>query len=326
MRSWNPQDVHTLSASAGLSKEAVVSFPFLVFSRRCALLAVVATASLLLAAGPALAEGNPPPGDPPGNNGTIKVSASDPTEPDPANEPQLTSCVLWIEFYGFDDDQMAEVTFSAQPPTGDKQLLMATPEGEDPGTTWTGKISEDPAGGGQDDDLVKSFNLTSALQGLEADPQKGYHIKVASNTVGAPGGAKQKVFWLNCAPAAAGALTVTMPSTSSGPATFSLVCNHVLLDGTFTLRPGESTTINGVPADTACVMTGGAGGPQNVKVTQGATTTVEVLGIQLTQPAPAETLPRTGTQARDMALMAAGLAVFGFVLRRRMRCTEHPGQ
>jgi hypothetical protein len=280
---------------------------------------VAATASLLFSAGPALAEGSPPPGDPPGNNGTIKVSASDPAEPDPANEPQLTSCVLWIEFYGFDDDQMADVTFSAQPPTGDKQLLIATPQGGTPGTTWTGKISEDPAGGGQDDDLVKSFNLTSALQGLEAHPQKGYHIKVASNTHGAPGGAKQKVFWLNCVPAAPGALTFTMAAASPGPSTFNLVCNHVLADGTFTLQPGASTTINDLPANTACVVTGGAGGPQLVKVASAATTPVEVLGLQLTQPAPSTTLPRTGTEPRDMALIATGLAVFGFVLRRRTR-------
>ena len=288
-------------------------------SGRRALLVMAAPLILLLGAVPALAEGNPPPGDPPGNNGTIKVSASDPAEADPANEPQLTSCVVWIEFYGFDDDQMAEVTFSAQPPTGDKQLLIATPEGGNPGTTWTGKISEDPAGGGQDDDLVKSFNLTSALQGLEADPQKGYHIKVASNTHGAPGGAKQKVFWLNCVPAAPGALAFTMATASPGPSTFNLVCNHVLADGTFTLRPGESHTINGVPANTTCVVTGGAGGPQSVKVASGAATPVEVLGIQLTQPAAGTTLPRTGTEPRAMALIATGLAVSGFVLRRRMR-------
>lgn len=298
-------------------------------SRRSALLVMAATASLLLGAGPALAEGKPPPGDPPGNNGTIKVVASDPSDPDPGNEPQLDSCVLWLEFYGFDQGQVADVTFSAQPPTGDKELL-----------TWTGTISTDPAGGGQDDDLVIPFNLTSAFQGLEADPQKGYHVKVTSNSQGAPGGAKQKVFWLKCGQAPTGSIKITKASEAGGatpgPSTFDLVCNHAPLDRTFTLQPGESTTME-APAGTACVVTetgGGAGESRLVespaddaadgrfKVGPAATTTVEVLGVQLTQPDPATTLPRTGTRARDMALSAAGLAVFGIALRRISRRSE----
>jgi hypothetical protein len=302
----------------------VVFFPVLVsVARRRVLLTVVATAAVLFGAGPALAEGKLPPGDPPGNNGTIKVVASDPSDPDPGNEPQLNSCVVWIEFYGFDQGQVADVTFSAQPPSGDKQLVLATPAGGNPGTTWTGTISADPAGGGQDDDAVISFNLTSGLEGLERHPQQGYHIKVASNTHGAPGGSKTKVFWLNCTPEAPGTLTVTMAAAgNANPSTFDLVCNHALLNRTFTLRAGESTTVDGVPANTACVVTGGASEPRAVRVGSAATTTVEVLGIQLTQPEAATTLPRTGTQARDLAVSAAGMAVFGFALRRMSRRSE----
>ena len=46
---------------------------------------------------------------------------------------------------------------------------------------------------------------------------------------------------------------------------------------------------------------------------------VEVLGIVLEQPAPLAVLPRTGTPARDAALLAFGLAGLGLSLRRLSR-------
>jgi hypothetical protein len=272
------------------------------------LFALVAATSLLMGAGPASAKGKTPPGDPPGNNGTIKVVATDPSDPDPGNEPHLDSCLLWLEFYGFDQAQVADVTFTAHPPTGDRELLK-----------WSGTISDDPAGGGQDDDAVIGVNLTSALQGLEPHPQQGYHVKVTSNSQGAPGGAKQKVFWLKCAPAAPGSLKVTKATEGDGagpgPFTFDLACNHTLLDRTFSLKAGESTVVDGVPAGTTCVVAetdrGGAGGARlaespaddaqdgKVKISAATPTTLVVTNLfgqaTTTQTPPAAATPPTGT-------------------------------
>ncbi len=50
---------------------------------------------------------------------------------------------------------------------------------------------------------------------------------------------------------------------------------------------------------------------------------VEVLGIVLEQPAPAAVLPRTGSPARDMVLLAFGLAGLGLGLRRLSRRPQH---
>jgi uncharacterized repeat protein (TIGR01451 family) len=50
---------------------------------------------------------------------------------------------------------------------------------------------------------------------------------------------------------------------------------------------------------------------------------VEVLGITLEQPAPVAVLPRTGTPARDVALLAFGLAGLGLGLRRLSRRPKH---
>lgn len=200
----------------------------------------------IVGSGPALAAKRPP-GDPPGNNGTIKVVATDPSDPDPGNEPQLDTCMLWLEFYGFDAGQTAEVIFNAHAPTAAKELLR-----------WTGTISDDAAGGGGDDDNVIGFNLTSALQGLEAHPQQGYHVKVTSDALEAPGGPKQKVFWMNCAAEPPGSLVVTKATEGAagpGPFAIDVACNHTPLDRVLTIGAGESASIDNVPAGTLCVAT-----------------------------------------------------------------------
>lgn len=211
-------------------------------------------ASLLFTGVPAQAQSSNPPGDPPGNNGTIKIVESG-SDDAPGNDAQIDGCLVWLEFYGFDDDQQAVITFREVAPTGDGKVLV----------THTAQISDDPAGGGQDKDATLSYNLSAALGSLTtSDPDKGYHVKVTSDTVGAPGGSKQKVFWMRCATSAPGALRVSKAvegdGSNAGPFAFSLVCNHSPLDDTFTLGDGGVFDVTGVPSGTVCVVTETANG------------------------------------------------------------------
>jgi hypothetical protein len=193
-----------------------------------------------------------PPGDPPGNNGTIKIKNSDPAldpnENNNANQPHIDGCLFWLSFTGFDKAQTADITFTAQAPTGKGEVLLA-----DKGVP----ISDDAAGGGQDQDVVIPYNLTSAVQGLKANKNQGYHIKVSSNTIEAPGGAKHKVFWINCTPAPPTGLRVAKATTGTGtgPFAFAVSCNHRPLDTTFTLDAGGKKDITGVPPGTTCAVT-----------------------------------------------------------------------
>jgi LPXTG-motif cell wall-anchored protein len=225
------------ATSDGLFRRAVL--------RLAPISALLIAAVVISPAGRVAAADNKPPGDPPGNNGTIKVAASDPSDPHPGNEPHVDGCLVWLEFYGFDQNQTADISFTAQPPSGTKQLIAQKDV----------PISATPAGGGQDKDVVLSYNLTSAVQGLKAQPKQGYHIKVRSDTKQAPGGYKQKVFWIKCTPAPAGALRITKAVTGAGagPFGFSLRCNHRLLDTTFTLDAGQTHDVANVPAGTVCV-------------------------------------------------------------------------
>jgi hypothetical protein len=287
-----------------------------------------------------------PPGDPPGNNGTIKIVADSTSDVDPGSEPQLEGCLVWLEFYGYDLNQQADITFSAIPPSGEAQLL-----------SYLATVSDDPAGGGQDKDATLAFNLTAALQGVASDPERGYHIKVASNTVGAPGGAKQKVFWMRCTTVGQpGTLQVSksVEGAGAGPFAFALRCNHSLLDRTFTLASGESVSIPGVPGDSVCVVTeSSSGGATTTRITEspalagedgqvnvaggGATSRigfvnvfpVAVLGDGLGRPdgsVAAATLPRTGAPTGMAASVGIGLLALGMLVRQRVRRSQAGGQ
>jgi hypothetical protein len=217
---------------------------------------VLCVLTLLVAAVAIGAEGaagapKTPPGDPPGNNGTIKIERDGPDNPNRANEPHVDGCIVWLKYYGFDLGQTADITFTSQAPS--------TPAGTVLLTDKAVKVSDTLAGGGQDADYVLAYNLTSAVQGLKAQPRQGYHIKLSSDTNGAPGGAKHKVFWLKCTPAA-NPTTLRVSKAMQGPPGptgfgFTVSCNHRPLDTTFTLDPGGHHDITGVPPGTTCSVT-----------------------------------------------------------------------
>jgi hypothetical protein len=149
-------------------------------SSRAALTAAVAgtlTAGMML---PAVANA----GDPAGNNGTVKIDAQ-PFDTHPNNEPHV-GCRFQVDFYGFDEGGLfADVTFTAQPPTGRGVLL-----------TDEIFIGEDAAGGGTDLDAQRTYNLSRALARLTPSKQ-GYHVKLTVNAEGSQGAdVKHKVFWV----------------------------------------------------------------------------------------------------------------------------------
>ena len=218
-----------------------------------------------------------PPGDPPGNNGTIKIEQGNPTNSDLGNEPHGDNCEIWVEFYGFDagpegKGQTADLTFTLVSPTkpkakdGSEVVFRAPEEKSKPGY----KISSDAAGGGPNDPepaYTYSFNLTTAMQGVEPHPKQGYHVKLSVDVREAPGNSKHKVFWMKeCPPApppspetASTASTLRISKeqvgTGQGPFTFDLNCDHSPLNQTFTLKAGEKLDITNVPPGTTCVVT-----------------------------------------------------------------------
>ncbi len=128
--------------------------------------------------------------NPPGNNGTVKIDDT-PFDDHPNNEPHV-GCTFEVDFYGYDEgDLHASVEFTAIPPTGNGEVLLAQDDifiGED-----------DNAGGGSEEGLDASvdFDLTDALAAFEPHPEQGFHVKLTVNAEGSQGAdTKHKMFWV----------------------------------------------------------------------------------------------------------------------------------
>jgi hypothetical protein len=127
-------------------------------------------------------------GDPPGNNGTVKIAGPGDAVGHPSNNPH-PGCTFDVEWFGFDqgDDVVSTVTFTAQAPTSD-----VTIGGTSPGQVFVGG---DPAGGGTDLDGRQAYTLT--FSGGEPHPKQGYHVKLTVATPYSLGNdTKTKVFWV----------------------------------------------------------------------------------------------------------------------------------
>ena len=198
-------------------------------------------------------------GDPAGNNGTIKIQPFGGIDGN-RNTPH-PGCDFRLQMFGFDDDQTGTITFVGQAPT--KGAVTQQP--------LAGKklLSDDAAGGGKDKDAF--YDVRGASLGLTGTPAKqGFHIKVLVDADNAPGGAKQKVFWLDCAPAAAattgstgGAGTVTtnkVESTETTKTVTSGVTEGAAAAETTTTRSSQASrrvvAQNSTAGETA--FTGGA--------------------------------------------------------------------
>jgi hypothetical protein len=129
-------------------------------------------------------------GDPPGNNGTVKIAPVGEDDGTPDNNPH-PGCAFQIEWYGFDEgpDIESTVTFEMQAPTSDVGL-----SGTDPEKVFVG---EDPAtGAGTDSGHDATQEYTLAFAG-DPHPQQGYHLKLTVHTPYSQGSdTKHKVYWV----------------------------------------------------------------------------------------------------------------------------------
>jgi hypothetical protein len=253
-------------------------------------------------AGPAM-------GDPPGNNGTIKVDGA-PDSSGNANEPHV-GCDFRIKFAHFDDGQTADIAIVGQAPSGS-------------GTVNTRK---DVLVGG--DNAYTRYTMDDLdLSGLTAHPKQGYHLKI-NLTTDTPGGVKHKVFWLNC-PQASPSPTVVPTETASETPSATVSATETatasesatptesasVLPTELTQSPSETSSESVSPTVTASVL-----GVKIVKSAGGQPGT-SVLGTGLTRPLG---LPFTGAAALAAltAIAAGALAVGGALMAAARRRARH---
>ena len=162
--------------SSTSTRSRVVALAFVVLAFVFALTAIVPAAA---------AHGNPP-----GNNGTIKIDRM-PFDDHPNNQPHV-GCIFQVDFYGFDQGNLfADVTFEVHPPTGRPAVLR----------TDRVFIGQDRAGGGTDLDASRTYDLSTALARYAPHPQQGWHVKLTIRADGSQGAnVKHKVFWVKPCP------------------------------------------------------------------------------------------------------------------------------
>ncbi len=232
--------------------------------------------------------------NPPGNNGTVKIHsvAGDPGHHNVAHP----GCSFVVDFWGFDQGQTLNVSFTGQAPTGNGvPLTLTAPDG-------TSITSPDPAGGGNDPDGELVFTPTaSELAVLGPPAHNGYHVRLTVAT-GQGGGKKQKVFWISpCAPD-------TPPTTAAATGTS-------LAPAAPTSMPTLSTDSPGVRAGslTAARVSAGRSAPQ-------------LQAARLNQASrPLSSLPFTGANLSTL-IVTGGLALLaGIFLRAAVRRRRQVG-
>lgn len=228
-------------------------------------------------------------GQPPGNNGTVKIDGVA-FDDHPDNEPHV-GCVFQVDFTGFDEvaGNTATVTLSLVPPTGNGVLV------ED--------VVDISGGSGSG-----TYDLTAALfaSGVAPHPQQGWHVRLDVHAEGSIGAdTKHKVFWVTCEEVPP-TTTTTVPKTTT----------TVKPTTTTTVEP-TTTTTHKVTTTTVKPTTTHEATTTTVKstTTDKATTTVKPAVAPGEGPPSdgdaAGVLPFTGSGAPALVTLGLGLALLG---------------
>lgn len=141
-------------------------------------------AALVLPATPALA------GDPPGNNGTVKVAGQD-IDTIPDNEPHQ-GCSFTVQFFGYDEGALwGKATFEVLRASGDVVVFEDT-------KAFIGEDGASGAGTATGLDASQTYDLDGALAPYAADgnANQGIHVRLTVRAEGSIGAdVKYKTFW-----------------------------------------------------------------------------------------------------------------------------------
>jgi hypothetical protein len=234
-----------------------------------------------------------------GNNGTVKIHQL-PLDSNPHNQPHV-DCPFTVSFFGFDQGDVATVTFTAWAPTGKGTPLL---------TDTVDIGADDNAGGGSSAGFDGEQTYTLDFDGITPHPQQGFHVKlqvsVTSPDSRTPKFDKYKVFWAQPCQSSGGTTTTTTGGTT-----------------TTTTGGGTTTTTGGGGGSTTTTTSGGPGSSTTVL----ETTTTGLGGggggnVPSPPPGQGGVMPFTG--ANSIPVAVAGLLLLlvgaaGVLASRRLR-------
>ncbi|UDY24693.1 hypothetical protein [Nocardioides sp. Kera G14] len=203
-------------------------------------------------------------GDPPGNNGTVKIITPGTGDGIPNNTPH-PGCTVGVEWYGFDEgpDVVSTVSFAMQAPTADATVTVA-------GGPLSVPVGGDAASGaGTATGLDARETYTLSFTGTP-HPKQGFHVKLTVSTPRSNGSdRKTKVFWVapcdaatpaqsfhasSAAPPAGASSTPAPPAALAGPP-IRLTLAHASGPGTGTFVNVSAPYVPATPSSSPGVPT-----------------------------------------------------------------------
>jgi hypothetical protein len=257
-----------------------------------------------------------------GNRGSVKIRATGAETHPPSNQPH-PGCLFDVHFFGFDAGS-ADVTFRAHPPTGggDRPVLLST------------SVDLEGARGNGLSAVLTAVDLRPAFEaaGITPHDRQGHHVKLLVDA-GGPGGAKQKVFWIDCPVAGDDATTGAgepTPTAGEAGAAEAEVLGAELERTLFARYASRAEVLRDLPhVDRAAV----AGAVDVAPLATGLATAggdTEVLGVETTRAAGTQpgSLPRTGAGFDPLLVTALLTIVVGAAMvgleRRSRRAPARP--
>lgn len=224
------------------------------------------------------------------NRGSVKVKAVGSESFPPSHEPHLP-CTVEIHLYGFAAGT-AGVRIDVHAPTGT-------------GRIHTAEVALTEARGNQVSAVHGPIDLGPQLVGsYEPHPQQGYHLKLYVDRRESSGGAKQKVFWVDCGDEADAEGTTTGDSGGAGVAPAEA--------GRATGAGGAADVSSGEVLSSGAVLSSGEAA---AAVGAGARAEAQRVGAE----GPGGMLPRTGATLLTLALVGAAAVAAGAALLRARR-------
>jgi hypothetical protein len=238
-----------------------------------------------------------------GNNGTIKIGTAtiDSNDQKNSNNHPHVGCEFHVQWFGFDANvaKPVTVTFNAQPPSGDKSVVVTPLIGPSSFSFFTSAAD-------------KLYRLDTS--GLTEHPIQGYHVKVTVHVGWSNGNDKKsKVFWTqSCVdPGASQSASSSASASESASASSSASASEsASASQSASQSASESASASQSASQSASESVSQTPSVQGSSLSTSPSISPTVLGVKITRnPTSGGGLPFTGGLLPPFATVVLGLGL-----------------
>jgi hypothetical protein len=232
-----------------------------------------------------------------GNNGTVKIgtAAIDNNDQKNSNNHPHVGCEFHLQWFGFDANvaKPVTVTFNAQPPSGDKSVVVTPLIGPSAFSFFTSAAD-------------KLYRLDTS--GLTAQPNQGYHVKVSVHVGWSNGNDKKsKVFWTQSCVDPSASQSASASASQSASASSSASASE---SASQSASASSSASASQSASQSASESVSQTPSVQGSSLSTSPSISPSVLGVKITRkPTSGGGLPFTGGLLPPFATVVLGLGL-----------------